>query len=86
MSLRVMLEWFEKPTGFGVGEEPSTIFEDAHSILSSLELEKDYQIFDGAYDLKKKWIAVLQPHFKHEVKQDNYDYQISFHHQGPWPY
>ncbi|OPA85494.1 hypothetical protein BFW86_22325 [Pseudomonas fluorescens] len=86
MSFRVILEWFEKITGLGVGEEPSAIFEDNHSILSSLELESDYQIFDGSYDLKSKWVTVLQPHFKHEIKQDNYDYQISFHHQGPWPY
>lgn len=85
MHLSVILEWFEKSTGLGIGEEPSNIFED-YSILTSLELEEDYQIFDGSYDVKEQWITVLQPHFKHEINQDNYDYQISFHHQGPWPY
>lgn len=86
MGLRVTLEWFEKTNGFGIDEETSNIFEDTHSILSSLGLGGDHQIFDGSYDLKTQWIEIMQPHFKHLINQQNYDFQISFHHQGPWHY
>ncbi|MGH8450568.1 colicin E3-like toxin immunity protein [Pseudomonas sp.] len=86
MSFRVTLEWFEKNSGFGVGEESSDIFENAHSVLNSLGLGGDYQIFDGAYDLKDQWKKILQPHFKHQISQENHDYQISFQYQGSRPY
>ena len=86
MNLKVLLEWFDKTSGYGVGEESSGLFEDPHLILISLELEGDFQIFDGSYDLKNQWINLLQPYFKHQIHQESHDYQISFQHQGPWLY
>ncbi|WP_454867325.1 hypothetical protein [Pseudomonas farris] len=51
MALRIRLEWYERSTDLGLGEELSNIIEDDDFVFTTLGLTDEYQIFDGGYNV-----------------------------------
>ncbi|MCU1749345.1 cloacin immunity family protein [Pseudomonas sp. 6D_7.1_Bac1] len=78
MSLKIRLEWYDKVNDLGLGEELSLIIENDESVLASLGLFNEYQIFDGGYNVRPEWISILQSYFNHRINTAAYDYQIAF--------
>lgn len=84
MGLRARLEWYDKKTEVGEGEELSKDFGDDGSLIEALGLPIANNINIGGFDVKTEWIDVLQTHFKHAIEFSSYDYQISFVYRDRW--
>jgi hypothetical protein len=78
MALRIRLEWYDKSTDLGLGEELSNIIEDNDFVFTTLGLTDEYQIFDGGYNVLREWISLLQSYFTHPIDTARHDYQIAF--------
>ncbi|KTC64000.1 cloacin [Pseudomonas fluorescens ABAC62] len=85
MTMKIRLQWFNKINEHLEADEYSANFEEDHSILNALGLQEEPQIYAGGFDVQPTWIAILQPHFRHVIEPDLFDYQISFRYQGAWP-
>ncbi|MBC8782967.1 cloacin [Pseudomonas fluorescens] len=84
MVMKVRLEWFDKFTENLEADEYSANLEE-DSILKSLDLHNEPQIYAGGFNVLPTWITILQPHFQHVIQPNLFDYQISFRYQGAWP-
>ncbi|MGF6704460.1 hypothetical protein ABIA58_001300 [Pseudomonas frederiksbergensis] len=78
MALRIRLEWYDKSTDLGLGEELSNIIEDNDFVFTTLGLTDEHQIFDGGYNVLPEWISLLQSYFTHPIDTARHDYQIAF--------
>jgi hypothetical protein len=84
MVMKVRLEWFDKFTENLEADEYSANLEE-DSILKSLDLHNEPQIYAGGFNVLPTWITILQQHFQHVIQPNQFDYQISFRYQGAWP-
>ena len=78
MGLRVELDWFDKETEYGVGQEYSMEFGEDGAIMGKLKLPVAHNVNNGGFDVEREWLVVLQPLFKHSIDMDIYDYRVSF--------
>ena len=78
MGLRVELDWFDKETEYCVGQESSIDFGEDGSVMGRLQIPVAHNVNNGGFDVKREWLVVLQPMFRHSIDMDIYDYQISF--------
>lgn len=85
MGLKLRLTWFDKKTSDFKGEEYSKDFGDDGSVIESLGMPLKDNINNGEFDLKKEWVALLQPFFKNQIKPDLDNYYIAFDYRdGNW--
>lgn len=85
MGLKLNLQWFNKATELGEGEEYTVDFgEDARLITDGLGMTTKDNINNGCFDIRDEWVSILQPHFKHRIEISIYDYQISFDYRNAW--
>ncbi|EXF91259.1 cloacin immunity family protein [Pseudomonas sp. CVAP len=84
MGMKVRLEWYDKETEALAADEFSIDFGDDDSILAALGLSNEPEIFDGGFDVLPKWVAMIQPHFNHQIDTNLFDYQISFRYRNHW--
>ncbi|MCQ9186780.1 cloacin immunity family protein, partial [Streptomyces sp. IBSBF 2953] len=66
MVMKVRLEWFDKFTENLEADEYSANLEE-DSILKSLDLHNEPQIYAGGFNVLPTWITILQPHFQHVI-------------------
>ncbi|WP_237883863.1 colicin E3-like toxin immunity protein [Pseudomonas sp. PGPR40] len=84
MGLRIRLEWYDKTTEIGVGNELSNDFGGDGAVIEALGLPIKNNINNGGFDVSPHWIKILQPHFQHAIEFPVYDYQISFVYRDHW--
>ncbi|MFH0024392.1 colicin E3-like toxin immunity protein [Pseudomonas fluorescens] len=83
MGLKARLEWYDRQTELGEGEELSKDFGEDRSLMGALGLPtKSFN--NGGFDVKSDWVKVLQPHFRHSIQFSSYDYQVSFIYRDQW--
>ncbi len=85
MVMKIELYWYEKLSDDLKADEYSADIDDEESILCSLNLHAEPQIFAGVFNVLPHWIGILQPYFQHAIEPSLFDYQISFRYQGAWP-
>lgn len=85
MVMKIELYWYEKLSDDLKADEYSADIDDEESILCSLDLHEEPQIFAGVFNVLPRWIGILQPYFQHVIEPSLFDYQISFRYQGAWP-
>jgi hypothetical protein len=84
MGLKIRLEWYDKQTEMGQGEELSTDFGDDGSLIEALGLPIENNINNGGFNVGHDWVSTLQPHFRHVIRLPLYDYQVSFVYRDNW--
>jgi hypothetical protein len=84
MGLKIRLEWYDKQTEMGQGEELSTDFGDDGSVIEALGLPIENNINNGGFNVTPDWVSTLQPHFLHVIRLPFYDYQVSFVYRDNW--
>lgn len=84
MGLKARLEWYDKQTELGEGEELSKDFGEDCSLIEALGLSPTSNINNGGLDVKPDWLKILQPYFQHFIQHSSYDYQISFVYRDNW--
>ncbi|MBV6822555.1 colicin E3-like toxin immunity protein [Pseudomonas sp. PD9R] len=84
MGLRIRLEWYDKNTELGEGEELSKDFGDDGYVIEELGMRVENNINNGGFDVISSWISVLQPHFHHALDLYSYDYQVAFVYRDKW--
>ncbi|MNB54643.1 Colicin-E3 immunity protein [compost metagenome] len=84
MGLKARLEWYDKQTELGEGEELSKDFGEDCSLIEALGLSPARNINNGGFDVKSDWLKILQPYFQHFIQYSSYDYQISFVYRDNW--
>ena len=60
MGLRVELDWFDKETEYGVGEECSIDFGEDGAVMGKLQIPVAHNVNNGGFDVKREWLVVLQ--------------------------
>lgn len=78
MGLTIGLEWYDKKTEIGEGEELSQDFGDDGSIIEALGMPIKSNINNGGFDVNPHWVSMLQPHFVHSIHMSFYNYQVAF--------
>lgn len=84
MGLKVRLDWYDKKTDLGEGQEYSEDFGDDASLLSALGLPLENNVNNGGFDVEGAWVSVLQHYFSHAIDLSAYDYQVSFDYRDQW--
>lgn len=85
MGLKFNLQWFDKATELGEGEEYTSDFGDDASVMNDdLGMPTKDIVNNGCFDVKIEWVNVLQPYFKHHIDLSVYDYQVSFDYRDKW--
>ena len=84
MGLKARLEWCDKETELGMGEELSKDFGDDGAVIESLGIPIENNINNGGFDVLSNWVSILQPNFNHVIDPSSYDYQISFVYRDQW--
>ncbi|WP_097306107.1 colicin E3-like toxin immunity protein [Pseudomonas chlororaphis] len=84
MGLKVRLDWYDKKTDLGEGQEYSEDLGDDASIFGALGLPVENNVNNGGFDVGRAWVSVLQHHFAHVIDLAAYDYQVSFDYRDQW--
>jgi len=84
MGLKIRLEWYDKETELGEGEELSQDFGDDGSVIEALGMPIDNNINNGGFDVGPQWVNTLQAHFQHVIQLSSYDYQVAFIYRDKW--
>jgi hypothetical protein len=84
MGLKIVLEWYDKRTAIGQGEEFSNDLGDDESVLNALGIPVENNINNGGFDVLGNWVDIIQPFFQHPIAIDIYDYQIAFEYSDNW--
>ena len=84
MGLRIRLEWYDKRTEMGEGEELSKDFGDDGSVIEALGMPIENNVNNGGFDVPPAWVDILQPHFRHTIELLSYDYQVAFAYRDKW--
>jgi hypothetical protein len=84
MGLKIQLEWYDKETELGEGEELSQDFGDDGSVIEALGMPIDNNINNGGFDVGPQWVNTLQAHFQHVIHLSSYDYQVAFIYRDKW--
>jgi hypothetical protein len=84
MGLKIRLEWYDKKTEIGQGEELSKDFGEDGSVIEALGMPIENNINNGGFDVASNWIGILQPHFHHIINLSSYDYQVAFVYRDNW--
>ena len=84
MGLEIRLEWYDKETELGEGEELSQDFGDDGYVIEALDMPIDNNINNGGFDVGPQWVNTLQPHFLHVIRLSDYDYQVAFIYRDKW--
>jgi len=84
MGLKIRLEWYDKRTELGEGEELSKDFGDDGSVIEALGLAIEGNVNNGGFDVTPEWVDTLQPHFLHSIQLLTYDYQVAFVYRDQW--
>jgi hypothetical protein len=84
MGLKIRLEWYDKETELGEGEELSRDFGDDGSVIEALGMPIENNINNGGFDVAPHWVSTLQPHFLHVIRLSSYDYQVAFIYRDKW--
>lgn len=84
MGLKLRLDWYDKKTELGEGEEYSNDMGDDLSVITALDLESEPEIYDGGFDVRAGWIPVIQSFFDHPIEPEKFDYQIAFRYRTNW--
>lgn len=84
MGLRIRLEWYDKESELGVGEEMSKDFGQDRIVLDALGIPIENNINNGGFNVLESWVAHLQPHFQHAIDLSAYDYQVAFDYRDVW--
>jgi len=85
MGLKIRLEWYDKRTEMGEGEELSKDFGDDGSVIEALGLPIEGNVNNGGFNVSAQWVDTLQPHFRHPIQLLSYDYQVAFVYRDQWP-
>lgn len=56
MGLKLRLGWYDKKTELGEGEEYSKDLGNDISVITSMDLESEPEIYDGGFDVPAGWI------------------------------
>jgi hypothetical protein len=84
MGLKIRLEWYDKETELGEGEELSQDFGDDGSVIEALGMPIENNVNNGGFDVGPHWVNTLQPHFLHIIRLSTYDYQVAFIYRDKW--
>jgi len=84
MGLKIRLEWYDKETELGEGEELSQDFGDDGSVIEALGMQIENNINNGGFDVGPHWVNTLQSHFDHVIRLSTYDYQVAFIYRDKW--
>jgi hypothetical protein len=84
MGLKIRIEWYDKESEIGIGEEFSKDMGDDESILNTLGIPVENNINNGGFDVGSHWIDMIQPHFSHCIDLTTHDYQLSFDYRESW--
>lgn len=84
MGLKLRLEWYDRKTEEGIGEEYSDDLREDFSVLGALGLPVEHNINNGGFDVRETWVAILQPYFRHTFDITAHDYQIAFDYRNAW--
>ncbi|AZZ74775.1 MULTISPECIES: colicin E3-like toxin immunity protein [Pseudomonas] len=84
MGLRARLEWYDKKTELGEGEELSKDFGDDGSIIESLGIPIENNVNNGGFDVPSQWVNILQPHFRQTIDLSSFDFQVAFVYRDHW--
>ncbi|WP_420231579.1 colicin E3-like toxin immunity protein [Pseudomonas sp. ABY48] len=84
MGLKLRLDWYDKKTELGEGEEYSNDLGDDLSVITALDLESEPEIYDGGFDVRAEWIPIIQPFFAHSIAPEKFDYQIALRYRVNW--
>lgn len=84
MGLKIRLEWYDKVTEIGEGEELSQDFGDDSSVIEVLGMSIENNINNGGFNVAAHWVNTLQPHFRHSIQMSSYDYQVAFIYRDKW--
>jgi hypothetical protein len=84
MGLEMRLEWYDKETELGEGEELSQDFGDDGYVIEALDMPIDNNINNGGFDVGPQWVNTLQPYFLHVIRSSDYDYQVAFIYRDKW--
>ncbi|RON01738.1 cloacin [Pseudomonas brassicacearum] len=84
MGLKIRLDWYDKKTEIAEGKEYSADLGDDGSIIDTLGLMSENEIYDGGFDVVAAWIPKLQPLFNHHIDSSVFDYQIAFRYRQTW--
>ncbi len=84
MGLKISLEWYDKKSELGVGEEMSQDFGEDPIVLETLGIPIENNINNGGFNVEEGWIVHLQPHFQHAIDLSAYDYQVAFDYRDVW--
>lgn len=84
MGLRISLEWYDKKSELGVGEEMSQDFGEDPIVLDALGIPVENNINNGGFNVEEGWVVHLQPHFHHAIDLSAYDYQVAFDYRDVW--
>lgn len=78
MGYYIILDVTDKNIDIVTVEERTSDIPNIKKLLRIFKLGLDSTINNGSFDLKSKWINVLQPYFKHQINPKEFDYTISF--------
>jgi len=84
MGLKVRLDWYNRDTEIAEGKEYSADLGDDFSIIQTLGLLDEKEIYDGGFDVSAGWVVPLQCLFKHRIDISTHDYQVAFRYRKPW--
>lgn len=84
MGLKISLDWYDKETSHGIGEELSKDFGDDGSVIEALGIPIENNINNGGFNVTNDWVSILQTHFNHAINLNLYDYQVSFDYCDHW--
>jgi hypothetical protein len=84
MGLKIRLEWYDKRTEMGEGEELSKDFGDDGSVIEALGIPIENNVNNGGFNVSPDWVSTLQPHFHHAIQMLTYDYQVAFVYRDKW--
>lgn len=82
MGLKLKLDWYDKNTELGEGQEYSKDLGDDSSVFDSLGMPVENNINVGGFDVEADWVCILQSYFEHVLDLSEYDYQVSFDYQN----
>ncbi|MHC8365743.1 colicin E3-like toxin immunity protein [Pseudomonas sp. ZT5P21] len=84
MGLKISLEWYDKRTEMGEGEELSKDFGDDGSVVEALGMPIENNVNNGGFNVSPDWVSILQPHFHHTIQLLSCDYQVAFIYRDKW--
>ena len=85
VGLKIRLEWYDKRTEMGEGEELSKDFGDDGSVIEALGIPIENNVNNGGFNVSPDWVSTLQPHFRQTIQLLAYDYQVAFVNRDKWP-